>query len=294
MYPVEHCGKLGFIDCNGKIIIPIIYDREFVLNDTLWMTGNYEYLDLKKNGLCGLIKHDGTSVIDFCWSAMELHKLNENLLPVAINNKWGFVNVKTGKAQIEPKYDKVEFFQNGLAPVCVNGKWGMIDAKGDMLVSYKYLLEFRFEGEFAVVFEGGSWNYEWIYKSVSNSNCKIIDKKGYEIVSDCSSIKRTGIDVFSLEKNENGKIVKKIKQLIAFSDYIIVIDDGKYLEGYITSDGKYSKEIKYDSKSGEWEDYYPHAKYIGGGTFSVIDYNGKGIKIPDQRLYEIKESLIHG
>ena len=93
LYPVELDGKLGFADSNGEIVIPIIYDRQCHANDTV-LTGNREYLDLKKNNLYGLIKHDGSLVIDFCWIDMELSKLSEDLVPVAIDKKWGFVNKK--------------------------------------------------------------------------------------------------------------------------------------------------------------------------------------------------------
>ena len=69
-----------------------------------------------------MVKHDGTVVIEFQWKDMELSKLKEDLLPVAIEKedkkKWGFVNIKTGKTQIEPAYDAVEYFEQGFAPVC--------------------------------------------------------------------------------------------------------------------------------------------------------------------------------
>ncbi len=291
LYPVELDGKLGFADVNGEIVIPIIYDRQGHINDTVW-TGNHEYLDLKKNNLYGLIKHDGSLVVDFCWSDMELSKLSEDLVPVAIEKKWGFVNVKTGETQIEVAYDEVQFFKDGFAPVCINDKWGMIDINGNMIAKPKYLLDSHFVGDFAIMFEGGSWEYGRNSRMISDSNCKIINNQGYEIVTDCSWIERTGINTFTLSRKENGKTVKTVKQLIAFPDYIIVIDDGEYLKGYITARGKYSEEFEYDEELEKWSKHYTHAKYIGGGTWSVIDYSGKTIKIPDLKLQEIKKSLL--
>lgn len=291
LYPVELDGKLGFADSNGEIVIPIIYDRQSYLNYTVW-TEKYEYLDLKKNNLYGLIKYDGSLVVDFCWNDMELSKLSEDLIPVAIEKKWGFVNVKTGEIQVEVAYDKVESFKDGFAPVCIKDKWGMIDVNGNMIVKPKYLLDSHFVGDFAIMFEGGSWEYGKNFRRISGSNCKIINNQGYEIVTDCSWIDRTGINTFTLTRKENGKTVKMVKQLIAFPDYIIVIDDGEYLEGYITARGKYSEEFEYDEELEKWSKGYTHAKYIGGGTWSVIDYSGKPIKIPDLKLQEIKKSLL--
>lgn len=291
LYPVELDGRLGFADSDGEIVIPIIYDRQPRINDTVWR-GNKEYLDLKKNGLYGLIKHDGSLVLDFCWNGMKLDKLSEDLIPIAIGKEWGFANVKTGEIQVKPAYNKVESFKNGFAPVCVEDNWGMIDVKGNMIVKPKYLVDSYFKRDFAIMYEGGSLRYVYKGRAISGSNCKIVNKKGYEIVSDCSWIDRTGIDIFTLERNENNQTVKTIKQLIAFPDYIVVIDNGEYLEGYVTAKGKYSKEFKWDEELKVGSVYYTHAKYVGGGIWSVMDYTGKTIEIPAYKLQEVKESLL--
>lgn len=285
LYPVELDGKLGFADCNGKIVVPIIYDRQGHINDTVW-TGNATYLDLQKNKLCGLIKHDGTVVVEFQWDDMNLRSLSEDLIPVAINGKWGFVNVITGQTQIEPAYDKVEFFKDGFAPVCIENKWGMIDRNGTLITKVKYLLDTHFVRDFAIMFEGGYCEYGRNSRMIYNSNCKIINKKGYELVTDCSEIERSGINTFSLQRRENGKRIESIKQFIVFPEYIVVINNGEYIKGYITTEGKYSQEYVSECS------YYTHAKYTGGGTWSVIDYTGKPINIPDAELQKVKEALL--
>src|SRR5574344_1233313 len=99
IYPVKLDGKFGFADNNGEIVVPIIYEKCWNINS--------KYIALKKDNLLGLIKHDGTIVVEFCWEDMKLEKLNEALLPVKINEKWGFVNVKTGKVQVKPIYSEV-------------------------------------------------------------------------------------------------------------------------------------------------------------------------------------------
>lgn len=115
------------------------------------MIGNSEYFDLRKDNLYGLIKHDGTEVIEFQWEDMNLNKLSEDLLPVAMGKKWG-----------------------------------MIDADGNVIIQPKYLLDSHFVGDFAIVFEGGSYEYGRNCRLISNSNCKIVNKKGHGIVTDCS------------------------------------------------------------------------------------------------------------
>lgn len=287
LYPVELDGKLGFADCNGEIVVPIIYDTQCHINDTVW-TGNDTYLDLRKNKLYGLVKHDGTVVVEFQWDDMRFYHLRENLIPVAANGKWGFVNVITGKTQIEPVYDNVSFFKNGFASVCIENKWGIIDKNGTLITKVKYLLDNIFVGDFAIMYEGGSYRVDGGTRMISDSNCKIINKKGYELVTDCSWIERTGVNTFVLTSKENDKKVKSIKQFIELPNYIIVIDNGEYLGGYITKEGNYSKRFVLDSEFS----YCSHAKYVGGGTWSAIDYTGTPIEMPDAELQRVKNALL--
>ena len=287
LYPVELDGKLGFADCNGEIVVPIIYDRQMHVNDSVWMA-NDTYLDVGKNGLWGLIKHDGTVAVEFQWDRIRSYELSEDLVPVEIKDKWGFANVTTGQKQIEPVYDDVKSFKYGFAPVRIGDKWGMIDKNGTLITEVKYLLDNHFVGDFAVMYEGGWYEYSCKTRFVFDSNCKIINKKGYELFTDYYRIERTGFNTFVLTKNENGKKVKSIKQFIELPNYIIVIDDGEYLEGHITKEGKYSEKPLPDSELG----YCLHAKYVGGGTWSAIDHTGKPINIPNDELQKAKDALL--
>lgn len=62
--------------------------------------------------------------------------------------KWGFVD-RSGEMVIEPQFDMVFSFSEGLAPVQVDGKWGYIDRTGEFAV------EPRFESEFGFPFPEG-------------------------------------------------------------------------------------------------------------------------------------------
>ena len=289
LYPVELNGKMGFANNDGEIIIPIIYDLEYhSRDDSVWVGRNEKYLILKKDKKSGLLKNDGTVVFEFEWTYIDLSELSEDeeLVPVKNSNGWGYANIVTGKTQIEPAYQNTRRFKNGIAPISLNDKWGMIDKAGNLITECKYLLDTYFYGDFAIVFEGGTWEYYNDNRAISNSNCKIINKKGFEIVKDCSWIYRSGIDVFSIERIENNQKIESTKQFIAFPEYIVVIEDGEYLDGYITSEGKYSP--KYVDGCTD----YPKAKYIGGGKWSAIDYEGNPITIPITELEKVKESLL--
>ena len=288
LYPVELKGKMGFANNDGKIIIPIIYDRPgYSWNGTV-DTGDHEkYLLLKKNGQAGLLRNDGTPVLEFEWTDINLSDLSEDLVPVKNSNGWGYANIVTGKTQIEPAYQKARWFKNGIAPVALNDKWGMIDKEGNLITECKYLLDTHFFGDFAIALEGGTWEDYGRSIVIHDSNCKIINKKGIEIVTDCSWIYRFGIDVFSIERIENNRKIKSTKQFIAFPEHIVVIEDGVYLSGYLTPEVEYSPD-DYAIRSAD----YPKAKYIGGGKWSAIDYEGNPITIPITELEKVKESLL--
>ncbi|EIE7391060.1 WG repeat-containing protein [Campylobacter coli] len=57
----------------------------------------------------------------------------EGLVAVKLNGKWGFID-KSGKIVIESKFDYVWSFWEGLAGVKLNGKWGFIDKNGEFAI----------------------------------------------------------------------------------------------------------------------------------------------------------------
>ncbi|EIA4394558.1 WG repeat-containing protein, partial [Campylobacter coli] len=50
-----------------------------------------------------------------------------------LNGKYGFID-KNGEFAIEPKFDYVWSFWEGLAGVKLNGKWGFIDKSGKIVI----------------------------------------------------------------------------------------------------------------------------------------------------------------
>ncbi|HEF3474383.1 TPA: WG repeat-containing protein, partial [Campylobacter coli] len=56
---------------------------------------------------------------------------------VELNGKWGFID-KNGEFVIEPKFDGVGNFSEGLARVELNGKYGFIDKSGKIVIEPKF------------------------------------------------------------------------------------------------------------------------------------------------------------
>ncbi|MBM3186804.1 MAG: WG repeat-containing protein [Bacteroidetes bacterium] len=61
----------------------------------------------------------------------------ENYFPVAINEKYGYIN-STGTIVINAEYDEVGPFKNGLAVVLKDSKFGVINKKNELVVDFKY------------------------------------------------------------------------------------------------------------------------------------------------------------
>ncbi|MGL6340442.1 MAG: WG repeat-containing protein [Waterburya sp.] len=122
LFPVMSKGKLGFVDINGNLIIPKIFNCE-----------NYLFRPIEQ-------------------------QFYEGLALVCHNNLYGFIN-KKGEFVIPPKFDFVNPFSEGLAPVKKDGKWGYIDKKGDILVQPIYDEVKPFSEGLAVVKMGDKRGY---------------------------------------------------------------------------------------------------------------------------------------
>jgi hypothetical protein len=154
-------GKYGFVNANGKEIIPFIYDYAGNFNQHL-----HDLALVKTDGKCHYIDKNGNR-----WKYEEAYGLFEGLAAVMLNGKWGYIDknkneviplkydhawsfnqhlqglalVKTGsknhyidKNDNRWKYEEAYGFAEGLAPVMLNGKWGYIDEDKNEVIPLKY------------------------------------------------------------------------------------------------------------------------------------------------------------
>jgi hypothetical protein len=75
-----------------------------------------------------------------------------------VKGKVGFMD-NTGNVVIEPTYDDVYPFSDGLAPVELHGKWGYVDKTGAVIVPIHYDIGHMFSEGLATVELGGKWRY---------------------------------------------------------------------------------------------------------------------------------------
>jgi len=165
-------GKYGFINIQGKEIIPCIYDQTINTPEhfrqglvQMGKAGKYGLLD--ENGIVkidfdyeypffwyekeGLSYKFVTSLKDSFFDFIDIQKFKvirtdytnasdfvEGFSIVEKNGKDGFVDTLL-QLRIPCIYYIAKEFNNGLAPVCnIDYKWGVVDTDGDTIIDFKY------------------------------------------------------------------------------------------------------------------------------------------------------------
>lgn len=104
------------------------------------------------------------------------------LYPVPMNGEYGFVD-GAGRMVIQPRFDNVRLFSEGMALVAVAGKYGYIDEKGQQIISLQYDDANPFSEGLAAVQSDQKWGY--------------IDKSGRWIIEPRFGSKLGGAGSFS-------------------------------------------------------------------------------------------------
>ena len=137
---VELNKKYGFVDKDGSEVIPLKYDYAETFSEGL--------AGVKLNGKCGFVDKDGREVIPLKYDNAE--SFSEGLSRVKLNEKYGFVD-KDGREVIPLKYDYAGSFSEGLSRVELNEKWGFIDKDERKVIPLKYDYAWRFSEGLAMV-----------------------------------------------------------------------------------------------------------------------------------------------
>ncbi len=91
--------------------------------------------------LCPFFAQTQTTDKQFEWLVEPIYDyvgdFKEGLAAVKLNGKWGIIN-KMGKVIVEPQYDYINNLVEGLFRVALNGNWGFLDKTGKVVVEIKY------------------------------------------------------------------------------------------------------------------------------------------------------------
>jgi hypothetical protein len=141
-------GKCGYVDKEGNVKINFgKYINCFT--DTF---KNFAIVLTEKNGFVGIDKNERILYQIFSIDNGSDY-VSEGLFRIILNKKIGFADT-SGKIVIEPYYDAIYEFKEGLAAFCENcqleyekdgehsfwtgGKWGIIDKNANIVIPAKY------------------------------------------------------------------------------------------------------------------------------------------------------------
>lgn len=272
LFPIADGEKFGYADIEGNIVIQPQFDRAYMFRDGVALVGVGTGNDTR----WGYVKEDGTVLAEPTY--MEATQFNEGLAwvvsedgcPTAIDTKgkvqieakeahhvrcfseglaafsvevephqylWGFMNT-SGKVVIEPQFESVGDFSEGLAAVEMGMGIDFIDKNGKRVITgFPSYEKQSFHNDRIVAEKNEQFTFKTLY-----------DKKGKEVLTtDYVEIYPDG-ELFYFEAldhqgwmDKNGKVVLKIdldKQVGAFgdADLALFFKDGKF--GYINRKGK--------------------------------------------------------
>ena len=165
---VEYTGdgpKTGFFDASGEIVIPAIYDFATRFHDGISFYSNGKnILDCKS----GILTKTGEKIEigDFYWplgleddtkDMLYAMRSNKRSGISNVNGKYGFVD-KTGKIVLEPQFDKISWFKNGMQRVDIGFLAGFVNKSGEYVIPAQYNQATSFnEYGYAVVSKYGEY-----------------------------------------------------------------------------------------------------------------------------------------
>lgn len=154
---VEIDGKWGFINEQGELVIPCMYDEvgDFfegfakvkvnIHDDPDDFFGEYDFW--------WFINKSGNQISSMF---QEVESFSEGLAAVCVDDMWGFINGKN-ELVIPLEYDGADFFFEGLAAVQKDGKWGFIDKSNKLIIPYEYDNFYGFDEGLNRVSKDGKW-----------------------------------------------------------------------------------------------------------------------------------------
>jgi hypothetical protein len=141
---VKKNGKYGFVNKEGKILVPTIYDEASTMNEG--------FAPVRQGDAWGYVDSLGKLVIEPKFA--DALCFRSGLAPVKKVNKWGFIK-SDGSFAIEPAYDNARGFHEGVAAVTnTKGYWGYIDRSGKQIIPFMYHFADNFDEGRAKVMKG--------------------------------------------------------------------------------------------------------------------------------------------
>jgi len=215
---VKKDGKYGYVNENGRVVIPLQYDyaESFRENGTawVWIDGERKWINTKgefveprkrikpeetedvswywENGLYGLQDKDGNPLTEAMFKTYGFFAEN-GLAMVRFTGKTGYIN-KSGTLVIPNIFNMGDrFSNNGLALVSVNKRYGYIDSTGEFVIEPQIrearsflsglaAIKFSKEDQWGFIDETGEFviapSLDYVYSGFGSDGLAIVRKDG--------------------------------------------------------------------------------------------------------------------
>lgn len=124
---IRHKDYYGFIDTEGNMIIPPMYDKVSKFQSGL--------AAVTLDDLAGFINRDNDFVVDPVFEDVAF--AYKNFLFVKKDGNWGIIT-RSGEQVTDFIYDQFYFIKDGMLPVMLNGKWGLVSLESDFKISFRF------------------------------------------------------------------------------------------------------------------------------------------------------------
>ncbi len=174
--------RSGIVNLDGKWILPPIYSslRPFfapsptripsnVLGDPRYWERQYkvDVLESRQKDLCGVVTRDGKVLIEPKYE--DISSFSDGVAAVSSNGKYGFIAAGKDQFFIEPAFDSVTPFADLIA-VKKGSKWSLIERTGKLVPSPS------FDG--IIADDGGKWFSDGLGAIVVDKKVGYVDKRG--------------------------------------------------------------------------------------------------------------------
>lgn len=169
--PVLKENQVGYINTQGKLVVPTIYDNLMSPDDKyneVWANPVYkDRIIVAKDGAYGIINTSNKVILDFNNSYIEMNPLSNDRVAVyaADTRLWGLIDTN-GQEVVAPQYDALDShlgghygFHEGLLGVKKDDKWGFITKTGTVAVPFIYDEIRPFSEQLAGVRRGKKWGF---------------------------------------------------------------------------------------------------------------------------------------
>jgi hypothetical protein len=171
----------------------------------------------------------------------ELFKANIKFFKYKIDYKWGFIS-EEGKYYIDPIYDFVEDFFEGLAVVTLNGKTGYITKTSDIKIKPQFDDGYSFQNGFAVV------EVDEYFGLINRSGEFIVEPTFDDLGNVYEGFLNYEIDGVNGFLNSKGEMVifHQYSDVSNFKNHLAIVEKDNMV-GVIDTNGNTKIQIKYDA-----------------------------------------------